>query len=194
MVNISHHLLYPLQFSIFAYEIRERFKILNQKLETDFFFFSENIKIIHDKRFPLRLKRFSLLYHDLCNGIELINSHFTFQLVFILSSCLVSCRNLKISRNKLNVFQFEGVLAAYAIVEILMGIQNSTLSDLLPNIFALLICYFSMIILAYSGSSVKNTAEETFVIISKFMSQTDDMKTKFHFLIFLHQLKQEIYS
>jgi hypothetical protein len=87
-----YNLFFAAQFCIFAFEIRERFEILNRKLRKDFISFTGNIMIVHDKRNSSKLKQFSILYHDMCDGIEIINSTFTFQLIFVFSSCLVSLK------------------------------------------------------------------------------------------------------
>lgn len=104
--QLLHSCFYTSQFSLATLAVKERFKLINkyffgveksfQMRRVDHFLNSSNktskqqSKIYPAYRDHSELKLFSELYSDLCDLIEIINSTFTIQIVFVLTSLIVT--------------------------------------------------------------------------------------------------------
>lgn len=77
---------YTFQFIVVNSAIWLRFKALNSKFKTKFP--RQNVKIVAAKNFDL--VQASNYFHNLCDGIEIINNTFTFHAVFIFMQLMVS--------------------------------------------------------------------------------------------------------
>lgn len=145
------------------------------------FFYSRTWRIQLYKIFissPMERRKIQLLtklYLDLCDGIDLINSALTFQLVFIVLSSLAS-----IFMNKFLFFliltfpnQLMNIFSAFAIIRELLRPTENVFITLLPH--ALLISYqfFVKSLLVHSGSSTTKEAARSSIIIGRIMNEQD---------------------
>lgn len=83
----TFRLFYAVQFTLATLVLCTRFDGLNASLKS-FLSTPISVKQVLPKYFPIF--RFGNLYHDLCNGVDLINDTFTLQLVFLFVNILVS--------------------------------------------------------------------------------------------------------
>lgn len=81
-----HRSFYIAQFVLACSAMQLRFKELNNNL--NFSFSVTEIKIVASKNYDLF--KVGKLFHDLCDGIEILNQTFTFHLIAILMNTMVS--------------------------------------------------------------------------------------------------------
>lgn len=101
----------------------------------------------------LNFKAYTQLFQILCNGIDVLNSSFTFHLAPIIVSMLV-----------FNVFSVYGVLWEF------LNDSKIKLFTLLLNGTWLTMQYTLQAMLAYAGSSVTKKGRETAAIVSKVLN------------------------
>ena len=97
----TSELFYTYQFCLASLSLRERFKLLNTCLRN--FWIKQKIKKFSESEPVKTIKHVSKLYLDLCDLIEVVNSTFTYHLVFVFISVLVWCR-FQVLKVEFNLF------------------------------------------------------------------------------------------
>lgn len=180
---------YASQFACAALAIRERLKLLNVFLRFvihnelfkffNFFGFRFSLtRVSNDENTikfscDLKYKMFSDTFNDLCDALDLNNSIFTFHIVFVVTSFLLT-----------NIF------AAYLILRELLS-KNSFLGHLVPAacIFIAL-QYLIKNFIAYVGNSTTVEAEKSLKIITKALGSMEfESKLKMDLNFFLIQFQ-----
>lgn len=140
-------------------------------------FFFQNEKSFLIRQCDLKLKFFSELFNDLCDGIELINSTFSFHIVFVITSFLLT-----------NVF------AAYTTLREVLS-QSSQLGHLAvgASLFVL-IHYLIKLFIAYVGSSTTTEAEKPLKVVSKALGSLnfeENLKVDLNFFLIQMQSRNK---
>lgn len=129
-----------------------------------------NIILVRSKH--VNLKYFAELFNDLYDGIELINSTFTTQLIFAMLSFLIT-----------------DIFAAYGALKELL-VENNRLPILLVgNSVWVAIQYAIKGFMVYAGSSTTDEAEKPITIIAKAAGSMDSSELKSDLMALLVQLR-----
>lgn len=99
------------------------------------------------------LKRFEKLYQELCDGIDLINTTFTFHLIPVMINSLL-----------LQVF------TAYGILWVFLSQSRMSWSIFLQNLAWLAAAYMMQNLIAYAGNSVTSNAKEVSLTITRILN------------------------
>lgn len=170
--QLPYNYFYTLQFICASLTVKERFELLN-KYASGFINRQNSCndhKIIFTRGRNFNLKLYSELYNDLCDSIQLVNSTFTFQLIFVILTLLSA-----------------DIFAAY---DTLRGIMDDDSNQkrcmMWANFVWLSIQYLIKILMAYGGSSSTDEAEKSFVIITRLIESSCDnneLKVDLNFLL-----------
>lgn len=126
----------------------------------------DKIIVVCQKNF--NLKTFSEIYSDLCDSIELINSTFTFHLVYVMTSLLI-----------IDVFTIYAALREF----------NSKFFGFffVINFQCIVIQYLIKSFAAHAGSSTTKEAAKAIVLVTKMSASSRDEKTDLDHI--LHQMQ-----
>lgn len=137
-------------------EVRYDFKSIYDKTFILFFYSEhliemgscENFIILYHSGTPIEF--LAELYHNLCDGIALINSSLTIQLVPLIVYFLTT-----------------NILMALSMLRVMISSNEFILFQAVLNASWFSIHAFIMVLLVYAGSSMTSTAQETSAILSK---------------------------
>lgn len=121
----------------------------------------------------LNFQHFPQLYSSLCDIIEILNSTFTGQLVFVVISILV-----------IDIFAFYGVIREF--------LSNQNLKFIIIGNSTWLVLQSAIkFFMAHCGSSTTSEAEKSLIIVSQFMDQVDDtdMMTRINLNLVMNQMR-----
>lgn len=134
--------------------------------------------VVRQENFNLKL--FSELYSDLCDAIDLINSTFTFHLVFVMTSILI----IDVFAVYSTLREFRADVTEYRLAFIIIA-----------NPVWILIQYSVKALMAHAASSTTNEAEKSFGLVTKLittLSLNRDMKTDLNYLLIQMQRKKNL--
>lgn len=114
------------------------------------------------------------LFLDLCDGVEIINSTFTFQLIVVIIESLVSMiinESYVAFLKLLSILsQLTDVFSAFAIIREIIKLEDIKVA-LLPHIILIANQFLKKCIMSHSGSSTTKEAENTSIIVSRIISE-----------------------
>lgn len=151
---------YVAQFCAASLAVRERFKLLNDTLHN--LDCKMQSKTITHHPCSLSFRSISQLHNKLCDLIEIVNSTFTLQLVFVMISIMIV-----------------DIFAAYGIICEFLAFQSLGLKYLIVgnSIWLLVQCAIKFF-MAHCGSSTTKEAERSLVIVSKLADRIDELDFK----------------
>lgn len=183
---------YIAQFCAAALAVRERFRLLNKNLEKFVNIetktkavnehYKRNIQCINfDKEISFaifddfHLQNISQFYNKLCDLIEILNSTFTLQLVFVMISITIV-----------------DIFAAYGIICEFLTNQSIRLKFLIiGNSTWISVQCAIKFFMAHCGSSTTNEAEKSLIIVSKLADRINekDLKTEASLNLVITQMR-----
>lgn len=141
-------------FAVFIARFYSRKKI--KRLSSSSSSFSYKIhKVVTASNIKFNVEIFIKAYQDLCDGIDLLNSIFTFQLVPVLINAIAS-----------------KTFTAYGLLVEATNPSPFLLMIFLQNGFWMGTMYLLEFIMAFAGSSVTKAAQETLVVMTKILNNS----------------------
>lgn len=167
--QLLHNLFFAAQLSCAALALKERFKLLNEYLKGLTVTLDERNKIILSKQETFNLELFSALYNDLCDAIAIANSTFTNQIVIVIINLLLT-----------------DVLTAYGWLREFMSRTHLLMFLSFLNFMWISCEYAIKAMIAHSGSSTTNEAENSLVLLTRVienLKSNEKMKADMNLLL-----------